>query len=266
VEIFSFLGSNFGIYKYLDFFEITVFAILVYKFFIWLSYDKSKKLHLIFLLFTTLFIASSYIGASTLNNFLYVYSPIILLLLIVAHQDILQKNFIIPAKVRAAKVDDSSWVVELIKSYVLGMSKNINLVCVIECSDDLSEFIDKGVDINSLISKNLMSLFFNSFDFNKDKLIYISYTGSLKAINCSVFESDIDNFISIMTNKSDCIFLKSNSVTRTLEVIAQGKYLNDLSSEKALNLLTHYLKKNKFQKEEIINENSSNTNIKQTNY
>lgn len=243
MDIYAYLNEYFYILKLTDFLEILFFSFCFYKFISWLSKDSSKNLAFLFFVYCFVFITTGFFKIETLHTFLFNYSPVFLTLFVILHQTIIQKNFVVSKKIKPAKSDDSSWVMDLLKSVVISMSRNTDLVCMIECSDSVHQYVKDGIAIGASVSKEFLNLIFGSLEFDNQKIVYFNSEGFLKSINSDLkFGSNLDEQISIITEKSDVLFLKSDSSLRSMEIILQNKSMKDLNIEKALDIILHYLK------------------------
>jgi hypothetical protein len=263
LEMPQFLNS-FMIFKWSDFLEISIFSSFIFYFSLWLKTDSQKKLLPIFYSLSALFIFSDYFQLFTLSNFLFTFSPVFILLFIVLHQNTIQKNFISTKNITPAHLQKLNWVSELVKTLLTATDSKKEIYCLIECNDSLYNFIKPGIFMNTKIQRDILEVLINSKQFNTDKFIWINRDGSIKAINTDwnlpenliLFENEDNerlnhwekNSIKI-TSKLDVLTIKSSSDTRTFSIVAQGKILNDIFTDKAINIIDQFIKKNSFKKE-----------------
>lgn len=261
--------TYFMIFKWSEFLEISFFACAFYYFSKWLNQDKSKKLFFTFILFCSLFLISDFLELDTLNHFIFYFAPIFLTLFIFAHQNIIQRNFITVKNLKPAKVDDLSWTQELVKSLIYALGKNKDIICVIENHQHLQNYLKEDLKFNCMISKEILNAIFSSSNFDDKKIVFINRTGALNSINGIILNSELSLDESnseadkalILASKTDAIYLKSSSLTRSFDIAIEGKILNNIHSNQVLNVLETYLKKNK----ELYEPVKKNTSYQQLN-
>ena len=269
--------NYFMIFKWSDFIEILVLSSFIFYFSRWLQKDRQKKLLPIFYSLCLLFIFTDFFGLMTLSNFLLSFSPVFIMLFILLHQNSLQKNFIATKNITPAHLQKLDWVSELVKALLTAADSKKEVCCLIECSDSVYNFIEPNLLINTKIEKNILEFLIDSAQFDKEKFIWINRDGSIKSVNTDwnlpenliVLEGDTQKFnlwekdsVKI-TTKLDVLTIKSSSSNRTFKIIAQGKILEDVFTDKAINIIEQFIKKSSLREEK--NEVKSNTANRQLN-
>lgn len=267
--------NHFMIFKWSDFIEILIFSSFIFYFSNWLQKDKQKKLLPTFYSLCFLFIASDYFGLFTLSNFLFSFAPVGIMLFILLHQNSIQKNFIAAKNITPLSLSKLDWVECLIKAMLTSTNSNKEIYCLIECQEPVANFVSPQISINTKIEKNNLEFLIESKQFNNKKFIWINHEGSIKSINTEWNLPDNffiaeekkltewqENSIKI-SSKTDAICIKSSSNTRTFEVIAQGKIMENILTDKAINLIEQFVKKNYLRSS---NEFKTSSTYKQSNY
>lgn len=182
-------------------------------------------------------------------------TPIVCILLILMHQETLQKNFVIPQKIVPA-LRDSSWIESLIQTCMIASAQNKNLHIVIQHHDDISTYVELGCPVNSFLSKELLLTLVNSSDFHEGSFIYTQSDGTLIAINSSlrnitnkVFSDSVTEQISwqefalSLSAKTDVVIVKSDRINNTFTVIMRGMITPKLTAHACSNLIVDYVQK-----------------------
>lgn len=231
--------------------EIFFFSGIVYGFSLWLKNDKRTNLLLYFYGYYIIFSCAFFLDLTTVSLFLLYSSPLALLLFIIFHQDVLQRNFIALTKTRdTCSNPTEQWLENLIRICLHQMNNNSCLYIVIENHSDLKPFIQSDYLLNSPISLELLSLVIESPHFDSKKIIWCSSTGTLIGLNGSwhmASDSSQQSAIPswqqealLMTLKTDTIVFKVNSTKRSFEVVLKGIMYDAISASQ----IVPFIKKN----------------------
>ena len=238
----------FMIFKWAELLEVGVFVSCFYFFAKWLNNDKSKKLILLFTIYWSTFFASDLLELKTLNSFMLYFSPLFLMLFILAHQNLIQRNFVTIKNIKPAKLKSLDWIEDIVKSLVYSVNKNISVLCIIENEDKLDNFVSCKVQVDCFLNKNLLNAIFSSPEFNSKEIVYLTKSGILKGFNSEIqdMETSLDNMQNnaskalILSSQTDCVYIKASHESRTFDVSIQGKILNRISSANLLTVLKEY--------------------------
>lgn len=272
INVPPYLTHYFMIFKWRECIEIGLFVFCFYSFAVWLHRDQTKKLFPLFLSFCTIFLLSDFLALTTLNNFLLYFCPLFLMLFVLAHQSIIQRNFVTAKNITPAQVDSWQWIQELVKSMVFGFSNNKNLLCIIEHNDSLEQFIHNGIVIDTFLNKDLLNTLLMSSLWQEQTITYITKTGILKGINGRIADIEFnleqetleEQKAAILATKTDCIYIKTDSPSRTFSITIQAKVMEHLTAAQTLSILETYYKKNKMKDESY--ESSKKNSINKQPY
>lgn len=264
-----------GIYFLKQAIEILFFSSIVYVFSMWLKNDKRTNLLLYFYAYFVIFLGAYFLDLTTISLFLLYSSPIALLLFILFHQEILQKNFITLTKTKGTnQAQTEQWLEKIIRICLHHMNNNSSLYIVIENQSDLKPFIMSNYLLNSSISLELLSLVTESTHFDSKKIIWCNSNGSLVGVNSSWHlssDQQPQNAIPswqqealLMTLKTDTIVFKVNSTKRSFEVVLNGTLFDSISASQIVSFIKKYLHSSQenIQKGEL-NHDSQNSAQKQ---
>ncbi len=241
-----------GIFYVKNALEILFFSTLVYYFSLWLKTDKRHNLLLHFYTYCIGFFLAFILDFSTISLFLLYSSPIILILFIVFHEEILQRNFVTLNNNQPVVCQyDGQWLENLIRISLLTMNNNKSLYVVIENNSDLKPFMSSDYIFNSPLSLELLMLITESSHFDSHKIIWCNSQGKLIGINSSwsfATASSVQNSVPswqqealLMTLKTDTIIFKVNTKDRNFEIVLKGTLYHTISAHQVVPFIKKHL-------------------------
>ncbi len=251
-EIFTFATSFFG---WRDCCEIAFLSTIVYYFSSWLSTDTTKNLLGTFYIYLILLYVSYTLQLTTITIFLLYFSPIAAILLIIMHQELLQKNFITYKKISLINEINEDWLETIIQVCLQTISKNKSINIIIEQHDSLKDYFQIPCKLNTPLSNILLSVLIDSNWYDDNKLIWLSSTGTLFGINTQCkkiknefwFDSTIQNYEQwkqdafALSKKTDALFICITPTIRTFTVAYQGKVMEQLQGSTVIQLIKKIL-------------------------
>lgn len=229
--------------------EIATLAIFFYYFSLWLKKDEEKNLVWYFYAYCFLFLGSWYTNLFVLNCFILYTGPLIAMLLIIIHQDILQRNFISQKK-KISPEKNKEYIEELIRASLAILNTNKNFYCVLEQSAELKPFIKTDFYLQTQLSQPVISYLVESDHFDETKFIWCCSQGKVTAVNgqwkihhtstvqdlppsATQWKEDAI----LITTKTDACVIKGHAATRSFELVIKGKVHDQLSVHQLLQLL-----------------------------
>ncbi len=246
------------IINFIDVFEILIFSFVIYYFSLWLKQDSQKKLlSSFYLIFSTIFV-TQFFQMNVLHNFLIYFFPAIIMLFILVHQKVLQKNFISLLKITPEKQSLTDWLEILMRSSLIAMNNKKQIIGVIEGKDSLSTFLTSSFTMNTPINKDVLEVIFNSPSYDQNKMIWISQNGFLNAINSDWNIKNHDLWISkeiqgfenwkqdaiLLTSKIDALIFKTNPTKQNFDIIIFGKIIDNVLPNNAVQIIQQFVRKN----------------------
>lgn len=271
-QIYTFFCQELHISSWRDILEITLFSTSIYTFLVWLKKDTQKDLTSAFYGYYILFIGSYYCSLYTLSTVLLLTSPITLILFIVLHQETLQKNFVVLKKIQKTPPTDMHWIDELMKIFLNAVNNKKDILGVIERCDNLQDILKAPYLFYADIKKDAFDILLEKHSCTQEHLLWLNQEGKLIAINSSWQLELSDEWISpdvlslakwkqdaiFITSKTDALVFKVNSLTRTFDLIVQGKLIEHNDAQQTLLLLYAYITPKKqpaqYQATQIIKE------------
>jgi len=231
-----------------DIIEILCYSGIIYTFCIWLKTDRTKNLLFYFLAYCTITLFSWAIELPTLTPFLFSYTPIALILFIIAHEKTLQRNLITLRSITPAQPHQEDWIDTLISSALATINNNRSITIVIENKDSLDYFLTTPFFINAHISKDILTILLSSTSYKEQQIMWITSQGHIKGINAmwqtentlsqhitnTIFNKKDALFYSL---QSDALILHINQFIRYFTLIAHGKEIPRISAHEIKNHL-----------------------------
>ena len=251
--------------------EIFFFSALIYFFSIWLKKDRQKNLLPYFYVYSSITLMAHYAQLTTINYFMFLFAPIASMVLILLHQETLQRNFVALRNISPARYIISEWPEELIRSCLVAINSNKKIYCVLENRDSIADFIQSPLILNANLKQTLVKILHENPFFDQKKMLWINTQGKLIAINAEykkeiVLKSWKQNAI-LLSSKTDALFLKITPTQRTFEIIFDGKIIDNVKANNALNIIRKYasskffIKESSLAKGELIHEANAKKNI-----
>lgn len=246
----------FGLLFIKDLVEILFLSGAIYYFSLWLKKDRRHNLLVYFYAYCAIFLVANLLHLPTISAFLAYSSPLILILFIIFHQELLQRNFITLAKASVTISEEADeWLENIIRASLYAINNNKQLLCVIENHSDLKPFLDTPVIFNSPLQQNILMLLLDSNGFDAQKLLWCNTHGRLVGINCTWRITSHDVWQSsqvkelpswqqdalLMTLKTDTIVFKADPAKRTFDLITKGTLHENISAHHTLALIKKQL-------------------------
>lgn len=241
-----------------DFLEIGFLSSLVYCFSVWLKKDKKRNLLPALYGYCGIIFAAHMLQLTTITVFLFITSPVALMLFILFHQELLQRNFVTLSKQTVDTITEKEWLGILLRTCLVAINKNKELHFVIENTNDLKTMLKAPFFLRSATNQQLLEFLIESPCFDNQHLIWLNTQGSLIAVN-AIWEfntheawqsTPVKELASwqqdalLMTLKTDALVCKSDPIKRAFDIIIAGKVYESLSAPHALSLIKKYLYKN----------------------
>lgn len=236
--------------------EIVFFSAIIYFFSVWLKKDKRHNLLLHFYAYCFLFCFASLFHLATIVTFLIYATPFTLVLFVIFHQELLQRNFVtLKQSIISAQEENSDWIEQLIRASLHAINNKKQLMCVIEHYSDLKPFISTPVILQSPLTQNLLTVLIDSQSFDHNKMVWCSAHAKIVGINASwniahdtawqsqaVKELDAwQQDALLMTLKTDIIVFKANPNTRAFDIVVKGLLHSNIPAHQALSLIKKQL-------------------------
>jgi hypothetical protein len=238
-----------------DVIEIIFFTSIIYVFCLWLKKDKSHNLLFYFFGYCIIFCFSALLNLSTIVTFLIYSAPIALIIFIIFHQELLQRNFITLTHMPITSLETFDWPEHLIRASLHAINNNKQLICVIENQADLKPFLYTPIPCNTVLLQNLITILIDSTGFDQKKILWCNTQGKLVGINGEwqitaheTWQTQSVNDLPtwkqdalLMTLKTDTIIYKADPTKRAFDVVIKGTVYENLAAHQTLLLLKKHL-------------------------
>lgn len=247
------LCSITSIWSFHDIAEILFISTVLYFFSRWLATHVSQKLVITMYGYCLLIIAAYALSLPLIFSILVAGAPIACMLLMLMHQDLLQKNFVVAQTIVPAR-REQSWVEALMQSCMISSAQNKNITIIMQHHDDISPYINNGCMIESRCQKELLLVLLQSSAYNPETFIFMNSNGTVIAINC-IFQNMGDKLMrdsstplsiwqenaALLSAKTDALALQCDHATSTFSVILRGSLTPKLTAASCTRLIDDYV-------------------------
>ena len=279
IQFIQFLSEMTSLFSWRDGIEIIFFSVLCYSTAYWFKQDQQKNLLGYFILYVFTIFTAYILNLSTITLFLYFYSPVIMMIFLMLHQKTLQKNLLSLARKSPITIENN-WINDLIQIKLRALNNMQELICIIEQSDSIIDFLENPLPLNLFLTYDHALLLVESNLIKQNTMILISKTGIIKGINCRIKPEIIketlnisekqkdnnnnnnNNFILLakaITAINDTIIIMNSPATRKFSVICNGKLINQLSADSIQALLHRCI----IEKKQVYNKTDKYNQVKQ---
>lgn len=165
--------------------EILFFSSLFYYLALWLRKDRQQNLLWYFYGYYAVTLIAYNANLPTISLFLLLFSPAIIMLFIVMHQDILQRNFVALRHITPAQSATRNWLESLIQTCLIVINNNKTITCIIERTDNMHTFLHVPFIIHAPLHTALLEILVNGDSYDQHKMIWIDAHGNLEGINAA---------------------------------------------------------------------------------
>lgn len=236
---------------YRDLIEILLFSVATYHILIWLRKDSERNLLGPLYIYCAFIFTAHYADLQVVRYVLFLSMPLVAVLFVILHQETLQKNFVKLTKSTASALETSHWVDELIKCCLTALNRHKEIILVIERNDHLKNLIHAPYFIYAELKRDVFDILLEKHAAGDDFMIWINQQGKLVSIN-STWRTNLDEaWISkeaehmhiwkqqalYITAKTDAIVFKVTPLSRSFDLITQGKIIEGINVEQAATFL-----------------------------
>jgi hypothetical protein len=267
--ILEFFSKQYALFSLVDGLEIILLSMPLYYFSLWLRKDHKKNLLLPFYGFCVLSLFSVSLHLTTISSFLLWYGPVITMLFILVHQELLQRNFITLHTIKSKNdTAASDWVKPLIQACLRARNNNKNVRILIENQASLASFINTDFFIQAPLQYHLLNTLFESTSYDPEKIVWLNQSGTIIAINCAWSLNAHEAWMSeelkekdpwladtlLFTSKTDALACCTSDKTDAFAIIAHGNLIENVYAPDALRIINHYLARSIRKKGEPVHE------------
>lgn len=252
-KIASSVLTHYTLFHWTDIVEILFFTGCFYYAALWLRKDRKNNLLFYFYAYCLATFLAYTLNLETVTHALLVYAPITAVIFITVHQLTLQKNFVVARSITRPQ-PQQDWLAVLFQSLLGAVSRNKQIICVIEKYDSLKTLLDSPLSFNAEVNKHLLDILLTSAEFDETKMILVNHHGNLLAINATwqalveqEWTEEIQDFASwkqdalLLANKTDALVFRIEPGSRTVTLVAQKKFLEGISAHEAATVIKQYL-------------------------
>ena len=233
--------------------EILCFSVLFYYLALWLKKDKTKNLLPYFYGYCLLALTAHVLHLPTVTYFLFLFAPAAVMLFVLMHQDTLQRNIIALKNIAVPQTHHDNWCETLLRTCLIALNNNKEMLCVIEHTDSLQPFIITPFIINAPLNQSLLELLLASPSYEQQQMIWLNSKGTVLGINATwqhvqpLQQTFVSSELSWRDDalhysaKTDALLLHASPATRTFTIAVSGTLLQKLSVHHANQIIKKHL-------------------------
>jgi len=251
----NFTTVAFRILRLTDWAEIVLLSIGIYYISLWLKKDRNIPLLTYFYGYLGLFFCTYTFNLSVISTLLFLFSPALIMIFCMVHQNTLARNFITLQNVIPTRACASNWAELLVRTCLIAMNNNKAVSCIIERSDSLAHHVTSQCLIHTEFDKPLLDLLIDSPGFEESKYVWFSKQGKILGINTEWdFEQHetwlVDSVKHIAPRKQSALYITHHTdalvmhiipETRTFTLIVEGQTIEPIDAHRLIAILQNYL-------------------------
>lgn len=251
MNILSTLNAFFNSYTYFvtwrAIVEILFFSTLFYQLALWLKRDRHHNLLAYWYSYCLIGLVAYALQLKTISSVLFFFTPAIIMLFLMMHQEQLQKNFVALRSLTPSRSPSPDWLEQLIRSCLVAVNNNKALICVIERKDSLQDFLTSPFIFNAELHSATFDMLITGNAYDDSTLIWLNDHGVLRGINATwnapkdeIWKSDASELPAwqhdalFFTAKTDAITIGIDPKHRTFTIITRGKRFENIAAHNAL--------------------------------
>lgn len=230
-----------------DMAEIGIISSCIYYASLWLKKDRDKNLLGYFYAYFFLIFATHSLQLTTLSSLCLLFSPAIIMLFMLMHQELLQHNFVALKNVTVSThTNNADWLSTIMKATLTMLAHNKNILILIEHTDALAPHTTINDPLDVPITSGIITLLFDAL-YSSEYFCWISSNGIVRGINTTfkaswhpgAYQTNsawVDDAVAY-TSKTDCLILHADAQTHQYSIAHNGIITECLSMEQAHQLI-----------------------------
>lgn len=238
------------IYRYTPFFvwtdvlELFLCIGVIYGLARWFAYDTSKPLLLYFYGYLALAIGAYWIPLPMIYAVLAAAWPCALVIAILIHQKILQKNFI-GLNFRAAhSIVQHDWIKELVRFSTQQASASKSSAWIIQKDQDIRALCQHQLVIKAPITYDLLTILAEGSTITFDKPLLIDTTGTLLSANVTIRDTQHQgsSWVGCMVEltQTNNVIVCSTNTTGLFDLFYHGKVIQNVPAQAMIGYIKKY--------------------------
>lgn len=243
MSLYSYITNQILFLTWRDCIEILFFATTFYYLILWLKKDTEKKLLPYFYGYCALTFLTYTMQLSTITYCLFLFSPVIIMLFMLMHQDLLQRNMIALKNITATTKPSQDWLSCIMRNSLKALHDNKEILILIEHTDSLSPYLKSQYMIKAPITDDFMTLLLNNNLCNAQHMVWIKTDGTAQGVHVSWKASWhpasynntnewIDDAVAY-TTKTDAVIMHTDAQKQRYTIAYNGKIQQELTVEQA---------------------------------
>lgn len=240
-------------FSWRDAIEISLFSWVLYHAINWFKQDSNQWLLHYLYGYIGLLTISYLTPLPTLHYYLIFFAPALIMIFIIMHQSVLQRNIIAYKNITTPLVPiEKDWIALLIRMSLITNAHKKPFTCIIEHRDNLMPFIVASYMMHSPLHQGLLEFIMHSSLYMPHELLWITSKGIIRGINgrwlslphTAIQEKSLlswEDEAAAYTAKTDALVLHKNIETNTFSVIIKGISTHNLATHQIVPLIKKHI-------------------------
>src|SRR5579872_4264973 len=227
--------------------EIFFFSLMFYSLTRWLATDNEKNLLPYFYGYCSVALLSYACQLPTLTYCLFLFSPAVILLFMLLHQETLQRNMIALKNITAAAPASRDWLELFLRNILKALHHNTSMLLLIEHTDALAPYLKVSFPLEAQITQGMFNLIIEKQLYDPASMLWVKSDGSIRGLNATWKaswnpEKDNDENAWIedaiaYTSKTDALVLNLDPNNHSCTVAVEGTLYKNLSIDQTAQLI-----------------------------
>ncbi len=252
MDIYTFMRWQMRLLTWQDCAEIFFFSCMFYSLTHWLKKDSDKNLLPYFYGYCALAFASYTLQLPTVTYCAFLFSPVVIMLFILFHQETLQRNMIALKNIQLNAPVQHDWLEIIIRHMLKLLNEKKSLLLLLENSDALSNYLISAYPLHAHITDGICNLLFEKELYDPISMLWIRTDGTIRGINCvwkaswhpSQYKDPnawIDDAVAY-TTKTDATIVQLLPESHTCTVAINGTIHEQISMDHLAQLIKQHIK------------------------
>lgn len=227
--------------------EVFFFALMFYSLTRWLATDNEKNLLPYFYGYCLVSLLSYSFELPTITYCLFLFSPAVIVLFMLLHQETLQRNMIALKNITAPAPAARDWLELFLRNVLKALHQNKSMLLLIEHTDAVDPYLKVAFPLEAQITQGIFNLIIEKELYDPISMLWIKSDGTIRGLNATWKaschpEKYIDENAWIedaiaYTSKTDALLVYLDPKNHCCTIALEGTLYKNLSIDQTAQLI-----------------------------
>src|SRR3989304_515274 len=183
MDFYTFMQWQLSFLTWRDCIEVLFFSCTVYSFSTWLKKDTEKNLLPYLYGYCLVTLCSYYFQLPTITYCAFLFSPVVIMLFILLHQETLQRNLIALKNISPLNYHPHDWLETVLRHMLKALNEKKTMLILLEHTDSLSSYLEVAYSLDARITEGTFHLLFEKELYDPMSMLWIRSDGTIRGIN-----------------------------------------------------------------------------------